>query len=809
MTLSRNHAGSSRRLRRACAAGLAVLVLPLGGCGFEHAVRGVVRQTVSQALKTPVPVPASGESESGVDPTETDSASIEDISALIPEVPDPSAAELAKRIASDTPLSRLTPFQSGPGLVVLEPVANTKDPELHSLGQGAAAWLHLTVAGQPAFGQSPAFSSIGRSRREMNAADTAMALPQARDLARRVGATHVAVGTIAGSASAGRLSYRIYRVDNGQPVGSAASASGSEAQIAAALPGVARTLNAALRGSPSRIPSSTGLSASDMALLGRCRWLSWDTISDADDAGLKRLSLTVPIAGVLYLSIADIQTQTEVDQVALAVARKSADNPIALDQIGDSSFGLTQMASRIDADFQSSPHNALYAHNAARVHRLDHQSLKERKAAEAVVRAAPGNPESWLTLGWTISQEADAVRNARTMNMMTPTEQQFVSGLYPDWLLCVRHAVKLDPQYGKGWTRVAQAATFDGDGEIAADALRKALKYDPDRAEVYAWGLQMYQEKWGGDASSLAAIAHKASADQYPDCVTTLTVVGQLKDARQDADAGALLSRYMASVQDSIAKGVNAGRAHWRLAACLRDQGDLRRAMAEYTQAEQLLPGYPGIHSEAGGLLDKLGDAAGAVKEYQAAIALDPDSGSHFDLGWDLKHLGQYPAAQSELAAALKLDPYSSGAHLALAEVYQIGHNLPQAAVEYGHAADLPWPAQQTYDGLIFTLDNTHQYARALTYAKAGLIFYPRDLEIVDNIADVYLNLHKPQGALRMSRYALTIQPRDDIAYENIAEGDLQLKKMDEARANWRKVVQMGKPATVGVARNYLAKYGG
>ncbi|MGO8670156.1 MAG: hypothetical protein ACLQVD_02130, partial [Capsulimonadaceae bacterium] len=81
---------------------------------------------------------------------------------------------------------------------------------------------------------------------------------------------------------------------------------------------------------------------------------------------------------------------------------------------------------------------------------------------------------------------------------------------------------------------------------------------------------------------------------------------------------------------------------------------------------------------------------------------------------------------------------------------------------------------------------------------------WPTYSGVLDQLADVYINKHEGENSVQLSKYALQVNDSDSWAHENLAEAYLQLKQMDNARAEWHKVVQLGDPGLVNVAKGYL-----
>ena len=86
---------------------------------------------------------------------------------------------------------------------------------------------------------------------------------------------------------------------------------------------------------------------------------------------------------------------------------------------------------------------------------------------------------------------------------------------------------------------------FAGDRATAENAYRKAIDYDPKKDVVYGWGLQLFQDKWGGNATDLKAVAQAAANATYSKIEKTGVVIEDLKNAGFPAEAKTLGERAL------------------------------------------------------------------------------------------------------------------------------------------------------------------------------------------------------------------------------------------------------------------------
>ena len=136
-----------------------------------------------------------------------------------------------------------------------------------------------------------------------------------------------------------------------------------------------------------------------------------------------------------------------------------------------------------------------------------------------------------------------------------------------------------------------------------------------------------------------AATSDKADAfyaeGQYREAVTSYTEY--LEEKPKDARAHFALgdSLYLKYTDD-----YQKGRA---------DTNDLSRALAHFTNAVQLEPGYAPAYSQRGVVSLTLGNNEAAKQDYDKAISLDPNfDRSYFNRGYWYEQSGDFPAALAD-----------------------------------------------------------------------------------------------------------------------------------------------------------------
>ena len=733
-----------------------------------------------------------------------------------PLPPRPSdTGEVARRAVSATP----APVGTAPGnagLVVCDPVAGS--PELSAFGSGCGRWLDLVAAGQPELGRTPFWASRARAQHEMGRKDLRLSPAQAIALASMTGATHAACGTISGTPERCTLTYSLYQLPGGKPVGPALTRTGSEAQILDGLPAMAKALDARLGVPAPRVPTSVVLSPAELMQVETLR--QGVQLTDADLSALARLSARSPVAGMLYLESRAVNDQVLLTGMVKTLRDQLPGNALVLAHIGyKEAAALRPYAATTQTLFTRYPASALLAHTDVWQQRVWGTRAGELEATLRTTHDAPGDPDSWLTLGYTLSNISEDLRQSRLAGDISETEWATLQHLYSRMESADLRATALDPHEGHAWLRLAETATFAGDESRATNAIGKAFAMDLDKREVYAWGLQMYQPKWYGDPAALNKIAALAAAEPWDDSSNAISAAESLRSAGFATQSDAVLSGFLARVRAEVAKTPSDALPHWNLAAALAAQNTpagMQEASLEYRTAEHLMPNAPAIPRWLGDVLDRRHKTVEAIAEYQRAIALDPfDSAAHLALGDDLKRKSQFPEALSELRLAMRLNPHNESAHMGLGELLSMQQQFKQAAVEYREAIRMSYYALDARIALVRALNESGQYDEAVTAGREadrlltelGEANAETESQVHNIVADACLHKKEWNHSIAESNATLEYNPNDAWAHENLAEAYIGKGEKTLAQAEWTKTIALGNPTLAAVARKLLAAH--
>ena len=703
---------------------------------------------------------------------------------------------------------------ANPGIVICEPVAPATDAALAHFGAGCGRWLFLTVGGHAEIGQTPLWSEVDRARAEMGRTDLRLALPDAALLATKLGVTHAAIGSISGDAQHCTLVYQLYAMPSGTQTGPSQRAQGTEEQIIAALPDMATRMAQQLGVTTPRIPTTVGVIPAELGLIGSVAWGPDTPLTAEQETAMSSLAARSPLAGLLALKDSLRVDPPRIEAAVRQLMGQAPDNPLVLGQIsyvyGSDLIPYESQDTRLCAQY---PHSYALARIGLWMTRSKNEYSLQLPAAARMVDAAPHSPDAWLGLSATLGDTAQSIRKGKYASDITPREQAQLDRLYPAWQYTAQKTAQIDPQYGEAWNQLAQAATFDGDMNVAKGAFWKALRFSPYRAGVYSWGLEMFQDKWGGDPATLAKVAHLATADHYPSVEDAMDTATALYKVGFDEESTTLAFRTITEAETAIDQHFDSGLAHWDvalasdLASELSISVNTQFTISEYQKAVALLPNAAHAHYALGLQLSLTDQGEAAIQQYREALRVAPRfKEAHYELGMCLKGMGRFEDAVQELHAAANLDSQYPDPYYGLGVVAEAKKDRKGAITEYRKAITLKPYYKDANERLFAVLDEDHRWNEALAVGITLVKTNPDGPDGWVKIAGVFLETKAWDNALAASDKAIQADAKNAAAHMIRAKALLGKGSKAKARIELKKVLTLDSNSLGREARQYLAK---
>ncbi|MBC7807901.1 MAG: tetratricopeptide repeat protein [Akkermansiaceae bacterium] len=654
---------------------------------------------------------------------------------LSPNAPTPTPGTDAALLAvndlptADAPKPNAKPF----GVVIAFPLSGDgADKNARDFASGIGYYLTDAVAGAPEFGQSPLRTTVYQVARERRIASLQMTPVEAARVARVCGATHFGTGTYTESANLVKLTYELRPVEAGtNATGTFAVAAPNREALIAQLPRMAQQLRAALSAANSNVTVAplTGMTPETMAKIGACADATQYTLEQI--AFLLETGKRVPLAAELAIFTGTVRSSpAQAAPYSRLLLQAQPRNTQTLACLGYAiPQTMTASAPTFFALADRHPDNYLLAHTAAWVARTGSDWDREATYSARGATNAPANPDARLAAGWSLSRQADAVRQGRQSGDMDAAMLAKTTPLYMNWLAQVKAATQCDPLYGKAYQRLSNAATFAGDSNEADAAMTMARKLNTNSPyDTYQWALEMYQPKWGGDPSQLQAVAREAASARYVSPVETVAIYKQLGRGGFKAEQKQMGDRIFKETTAAIAKNPDDNYAHYLRGWVLTERGDRAGATADFAANVRIFPKDASVRFELGRNYTDIGQFKKAEEAFRKADSLRPKNAETlYYLGYVLKQQSKLPEARKYLEASLALSPDYAPALASLGTVYGLMKRIPDAIRCYENALRLAPFLPEANVNLASCYNSVGRERDTIRVGRQFLRYYPND----------------------------------------------------------------------------------
>jgi tetratricopeptide (TPR) repeat protein len=270
---------------------------------------------------------------------------------------------------------------------------------------------------------------------------------------------------------------------------------------------------------------------------------------------------------------------------------------------------------------------------------------------------------------------------------------------------------------------------------------------------------------------------------------------GRSQEARQMSDQ--VIQSY-----DQVIKIAPTAQVYTSRGAAYYDKGDLKQAIADYSQAVALDPKDSYAYNDRGAAYDDQNDYTHAIADYTQAIALDPNyTFAYSNRGNTYRHMNDLDHAIADYSQAITLDPKFAAAYANRGLSYHNKGDLDHAIADYDQAITLD-PSDDTdyvnrglvyydkkaYDSAIadydqaITLDPKYALAyedRGLAYRDKGdldhaiadfsqaIKFDPNDASAFVNRGYAYSTKNDLDHAIADYSQAITLDPKNALAFDS------------------------------------------
>ncbi|HTT56802.1 MAG TPA: tetratricopeptide repeat protein [Opitutaceae bacterium] len=244
--------------------------------------------------------------------------------------------------------------------------------------------------------------------------------------------------------------------------------------------------------------------------------------------------------------------------------------------------------------------------------------------------------------------------------------------------------------------------------------------------------------------------------------------------------------------RDTVAKVPASARAHYNLGVLLDRAGQTAEALAQFETALRLKPDYAPAFNNRGDVRFRQGELDAAAADFAAAVRSDPNlAEARYNLGRVRFQQDRVPEAIADYEAALRLDPDYPDALVNLG-IALARADRPAEALEHLRAAVRREPADADAQyNLGRVLDQEGKLDEAVAAYQAAVRLQPGLVAAHNNLAYVLVRLGRPGEALAESEQAVRLAPADVDARVNLGNLLLGLDRGAEAIADYEAALRL------------------
>jgi len=281
---------------------------------------------------------------------------------------------------------------------------------------------------------------------------------------------------------------------------------------------------------------------------------------------------------------------------------------------------------------------------------------------------------------------------------------------------------------------------------------------------------------------------------------------GELQQGQLDGLIGLLNQRRLKEVvQQATAMAAefpNAAILYNILGAAHMGLSNLDGAIAGFSKAVQINPGFAPAHNNLGVALKDKGRLPDAVASFSKAVQLKPDFAEAYNnLGIVLKNQGRLKEAVESFRKALQLKPGYAEAHNGLGTALQGQGRLDEAIASYDKALQIKPDLVEVHNNRGAALKDQDRLGEAIASFGKALAVKPDYFEAHNNLGLVLQGQDRLEEAIASFRQALQIKPDYAEAHNNLGVALQCQERQEEAIASFERALQI-KPGFAQVHRN-------
>jgi tetratricopeptide (TPR) repeat protein len=236
----------------------------------------------------------------------------------------------------------------------------------------------------------------------------------------------------------------------------------------------------------------------------------------------------------------------------------------------------------------------------------------------------------------------------------------------------------------------------------------------------------------------------------------------------------------------------NDARAHYNLGIVMERAGDAGGAIIRYEQAIRIKPDFAMAHYHLATALQRVGKVADAIEHYEQVLRIEPDNAdAHYHLGVALLAVGRRPEAIGHWEQALRIKPDLADVHCNLGlTLWQTGR-LQEAIGQYEDALRIDPDFTEAHVDLGIVLSQVGSNQAALVHFIEALRLRPDSSEAHYNLGQALFHAGRVTEAVEHFEQALRINPDYAKAHFNLGLTLEKLGRTPEAIEHYQQALKL------------------
>ena len=219
--------------------------------------------------------------------------------------------------------------------------------------------------------------------------------------------------------------------------------------------------------------------------------------------------------------------------------------------------------------------------------------------------------------------------------------------------------------------------------------------------------------------------------------------------------------------------------------------GRHEEALRHCRRASDIRPRYASPHYNLGNIYDRLGRDAEAVEAFEQAVRLSPDYAiAYYGLGTARAELGRDGDALKALEEAVRLKPDFAAALVGLSGLYYKTGRYGEALAAASRLVGLKPDSAEAHENLGVIHNGMGAFAEAADALTRSVRLKPRASAFI-HLGYALGKLGRLEKAATAFKRATLLQPDHAVARYNLGIVSLDLRLKAEARAQYRRLVEL------------------